>query len=176
LSAQFRRLAARKGKKRAIVAVGHTICASCSTCSRINVSVSRDAYNQQPYRDLGADYFDRRNAEQLKRSLVRTLERLGIQVSIVSTAPAPNQLDTYFRGRAVGHGIAQRVDVQHRRSAERDTGGRQPGQLQSAVYRKGLQQHHGERYSGAEHQSGHAQHHQPSITVIGDSRSFYSVR
>jgi transposase len=79
LSAQFRRLAARKGKKRAIVAVGHTIWASCSTCSRINVSVSRDAYNQQPYRDLGADYFDRRNAEQLKRSLVRRLERLGVQ-------------------------------------------------------------------------------------------------
>ena len=29
---------------------------------------------QQPYRDLGADYFDRRDAEQLKRSLGRRLE------------------------------------------------------------------------------------------------------
>ena len=79
LSAQFRRLAARKGKKRAIVAVGHTIL----------VIVFHMLKNQQPYRDLGADYFDRRNVEQLKRSLVRRLERLGIQVSIVSTAPAP---------------------------------------------------------------------------------------
>jgi transposase len=79
LSAQFRRLAARKGKKRAIVAVGHTIL----------VIVFHMLKNQQPYRDLGADYFDRRNAEQLKRSLVRRLERLGVQVSIVSTAPAP---------------------------------------------------------------------------------------
>jgi len=79
LSAQFRRLAARKGKKRAIVAVGHTIL----------VIVFHMLKNQQPYRDLGAEYFDRRNAEQLKRSLVRRLERLGVQVSIVSTAPAP---------------------------------------------------------------------------------------
>jgi len=38
--------------------------------------------NQQPYRDLGADYFDRRNAEQLKRSLIRKLERLGLQVTV----------------------------------------------------------------------------------------------
>jgi hypothetical protein len=79
LSAQFRRLAPRKGKKRAIVAVGHTIL----------VIVFHMLKNQQPYRDLGADSFDRRNAEQLKRSLVRRLERLGVQVSIVSTAPAP---------------------------------------------------------------------------------------
>ena len=79
LSAQFRRLAARKGKKRAIVAVGHTIL----------IIVFHMIKNQQPYRHLGADYFDRRNAEQLKRSLVRRLERLGVQVSIVSTAPAP---------------------------------------------------------------------------------------
>jgi transposase len=79
LSAQFRRLAARKGKKRAIVAVGHTIL----------VIVFHMLKNQQPYRDLGADYFDRRNAEQLKWSLVRRLERLGVQVSIVSTPTAP---------------------------------------------------------------------------------------
>jgi hypothetical protein len=78
LSAQFRRLAARKGKQRAIVAVGHTIL----------VIVFNMLRNQQPYPDLGAEYFDRRNADQLKRSLVRRLERLGVQVSIVSTAPA----------------------------------------------------------------------------------------
>jgi transposase len=35
--------------------------------------------NHQRYRDLGADYFDRRNAEQLKRTLIRRLERLGLQ-------------------------------------------------------------------------------------------------
>jgi transposase len=77
LSAQFRRLAARKGKKRAIVAVGHTIL----------VMVFHMLKNQQPYRDLGADYFDRRNPEQLKRSLIRRLERLGLQISILNPIP-----------------------------------------------------------------------------------------
>jgi len=72
LSAQFRRLAARKGKKRALVAVGHTIL----------VIVFHMLKNHQPYRDLGADYFDRRNGEQIKRSLIRRLERLGLQVTV----------------------------------------------------------------------------------------------
>ena len=49
LSAQFRRLAARKGNKCAIVAVAHTIL----------VVVFDMLKSQQPYRDLGADYFDR---------------------------------------------------------------------------------------------------------------------
>jgi len=75
LSAQFRRLAARKGKKRAIVAVGHTIL----------VIVFHMLKNHQPYHDLGADYFDRRNAEQLKRVLIRRLERLGLQVTVVQS-------------------------------------------------------------------------------------------
>ncbi len=74
LSAQFRRLASRKGKKRAIVAVGHTIL----------VIVYHMLKNQQPYRDLGSDYFDRRNSEQLKWSLIRRLEGLGLQVSVKS--------------------------------------------------------------------------------------------
>jgi hypothetical protein len=74
LSAQFRRLAARKGKKRAIVAVAHTIL----------VIVFHMLKNHQPYHDLGADYFDRRNSEQLKRSLARRLEGLGLKVTICS--------------------------------------------------------------------------------------------
>lgn len=74
LSAQFRRLAARKGKKRAIVAVAHTIL----------IILFHMLKNQQPYRDLGADFFDRRNAEQLKRSLIRRLEHLGFQVTVQS--------------------------------------------------------------------------------------------
>jgi hypothetical protein len=64
LSAQFRRLAARKGKKRAIVAVAHTIL----------VIVFHMLKDQQPYSDLGADYFDHRNTDQLKRSLVLQLQ------------------------------------------------------------------------------------------------------
>jgi len=41
--------------------------------------------NRQPYRDLGADYFDRRDADQVKRSLMRRLERLGFQVTVMES-------------------------------------------------------------------------------------------
>ena len=40
----------------------------------------------QPYRELGADFLDRRNAENVKRYLVKRLERLGLQVTVQSSA------------------------------------------------------------------------------------------
>ena len=75
LAARFRRLAARKGKKRAIVAVAHTIL----------VSLYHMLKNKQPYRELGADFLDRRNAENVKRYLLKRLERLGLQVTVRSS-------------------------------------------------------------------------------------------
>ena len=74
LAARFRRLAARKGKKRAIVAVAHTIV----------VSMYHMLKNKQPYRKLGADFLDRRNAEHVKRYLLKRLERLGLHVTVRS--------------------------------------------------------------------------------------------
>ncbi len=59
------------------MAVGHTIL----------VIVFHMLKNRQPYRDLEADYFDRRNAEQIKRTLIRRLERLGLQVSVTPSSP-----------------------------------------------------------------------------------------
>lgn len=67
-------LAARKGKKRAIVAVAHTIL----------VSMYHMLKNKQPYRELGADFLDRRHADQGKRYLLKRLERLGVVVTIQS--------------------------------------------------------------------------------------------
>jgi hypothetical protein len=78
LATRFRRLAARKGKKRAIVAVAHTIL----------VSLFHMLKNQQPYRELGADYLDRRNAEQVERYLLKRLARLGLQVTVHSSENA----------------------------------------------------------------------------------------
>jgi transposase len=49
LKAKYRRLAARRGKKRATVALGHTI----------RIMAYRIIKEQSTYRDLGADYFDR---------------------------------------------------------------------------------------------------------------------
>jgi transposase len=72
LSAQYHRLAARRGKKKAAVAVGHTILVLAYYL------LSR----QRTYRDLGARYFDERDRHALERRLVRRLEHLGYKVAL----------------------------------------------------------------------------------------------
>jgi len=72
LAAQYRRLAGRRGKKRAIVAVGHTILVAAYEMLKHRVE----------YINLGADYFDRRNKAQVTKSLVKRLEGLGYEVRI----------------------------------------------------------------------------------------------
>jgi transposase len=78
LAAQFRRLAARRGKKRAAIAVAHSILVIAYHMLR----------NGTEYRDLGGDYFDKRNKEKLQRNLVRRLEGLGLQVMLEPAAVA----------------------------------------------------------------------------------------
>lgn len=72
LAAQYKRIAARRGKKRALVAVGHTILTIAYTLLT----------RKQPYQELGAAYFDHREQHQVERRLVRRLERLGYHVSL----------------------------------------------------------------------------------------------
>jgi transposase len=72
LGAQYRRLAARRGAKRAAVAVGHTIL----------VIAYHLLKKGDPYEELGAGYFDERNRAALQRQLVQRLERLGCKVTI----------------------------------------------------------------------------------------------
>ena len=72
LGAQYRRLAARRGAKRAFVAVGHTILGI----------VYALLTSGEPFRDLGANYFDRRDAEHLTRRLTRRLEGLAYAVTL----------------------------------------------------------------------------------------------
>ncbi len=76
LGAQYRRLAARRGKKKAAVAVGHSILVIAYHLLR----------NKVTYEDLGPHYFDERDREGVKRRLVRRLEDLGYQVTV---EPAP---------------------------------------------------------------------------------------
>jgi len=78
LAAQYRRLAARRGKKRALVALGHTILG-------IIYHVLKD---KTTYRELGPDYFDHLDEARLTRTLVRRLERLGHQVTLKPLEPA----------------------------------------------------------------------------------------
>jgi transposase len=72
LSAQFGRLVRRMGKKKALVAVGHTIL----------IIVYQVLSRRVSYRDLGGDYFDRRNVEVQRQRLIRRLESLGLRVSV----------------------------------------------------------------------------------------------
>jgi transposase len=77
LTAQFRRLAARRGKKRALVAVGHTLL----------VIIYHVLKNNVKYRDLGPDYFDKLEPDRLRRYLVKRLQRLGYDVTLSSKNP-----------------------------------------------------------------------------------------
>jgi transposase len=72
LAAQFRRLSARRGAKRAAVAVSHSLLG-------IVYQMLKDA---RPYQDLGGDYLDRLEPERLTRQLVRRLEKLGHKVTL----------------------------------------------------------------------------------------------
>jgi transposase len=72
LSALYRRLAARRGTKRATIAVAHNLLV-------IAYYILRDG---TCYSDLGADYFDRLNPEGLRRRLTKRLEGLGFKVTL----------------------------------------------------------------------------------------------
>jgi transposase len=67
LSAQYRRLASRRGKKKAAVAVAHSILV-------ISYHLLKHG---STFTDLGGDYFDRRDQHARERYLVHQLEALG---------------------------------------------------------------------------------------------------
>jgi transposase len=74
LSARYRRIAARRGAKRAQVAVGHDILVAAWHILDRNVD----------YRDLGADYFDRHVADRQRKitRLAQQLQALGYRVTL----------------------------------------------------------------------------------------------
>lgn len=76
LGARYRRVARRRGAKRALVAVGHTLL----------VIVYQVLRKREAYRELGADYYDRLQPERLTRHLVRRLEQLGHKVTLEDRA------------------------------------------------------------------------------------------
>jgi transposase len=74
LHAQYQRLAGRRGRKRAIVAVAHSILVIAYHL------ISR----KEPYRELGGDYFDKRRPEATAKRLIKRLEHLGVHVLVQS--------------------------------------------------------------------------------------------
>jgi transposase len=71
--AQYRRLAGRRGKKRAVVAVAHTL---------LEVIYHLLSNSQSTFHDLGGNYFDTLDPQRLCRHLVRRLESLGYEVTL----------------------------------------------------------------------------------------------
>jgi transposase len=77
VAAQYRRLVARRGPNRAAVAVAHSMV----------VSAWHMLSTGETYRDLGGDYFTRReDPERRARRLTRQLEDLGYTVSLETAA------------------------------------------------------------------------------------------
>jgi hypothetical protein len=78
LATPFRRIAARRGKGRAVIAVGHSVL----------VAINHMHTRREPYHELGAQYFDEQKGtlerDHVQRGLVRRLERLGSALTLAA--------------------------------------------------------------------------------------------
>jgi transposase len=78
LRSKYWRVRSRRGHQRAVIAVAH---------SMLEV-IHQLLTTGELYTDLGAEFFEKRQAEQLTRRAVRQLERLGHQVTLTQPAEA----------------------------------------------------------------------------------------
>jgi hypothetical protein len=88
LSAQYHRLARRLGKKKAVVAVSHSVL----------VIIYHVLQSKTPSTDLGVDYFDKRDAARIERQHVRRLEQLGYRVTLTPKEVAESRRGEIFVG------------------------------------------------------------------------------
>lgn len=72
LSAHYRRIVRRRGKPKSIVAVGHTML----------VIAYHMIKHRIPYKELGADYFDKMDEKKLVSNMVKRLKRLGYDIDL----------------------------------------------------------------------------------------------
>ena len=76
LKDKYHRLAGRRGKKRAVVAIGHKILV-------IAYHILKDKVG---YKELGANYLDMRNKDKVQRYHVNKLRQLGYDVLLAEKA------------------------------------------------------------------------------------------
>lgn len=76
LAAKYRRLAARRGGKKALVAIEHTLLTAIWSMGTTGAE----------YDDPGPDYYLRHDPERARRNATRQLERLGYNVTLTMTA------------------------------------------------------------------------------------------
>jgi transposase len=72
LSSLYHRIARRRGKKRAILAVAHSLL----------VSIYHMIRDNKPYKDLGPEYLQKRDSERIERQAVERLQQLGYDVAL----------------------------------------------------------------------------------------------
>jgi hypothetical protein len=72
LKAKYHSLVGRRGKKRALIAVGHKILVMCYEIMKQKI----------PYRELGSDFLDKRKKDKVIRSYVKRLAALGCEVMV----------------------------------------------------------------------------------------------
>lgn len=76
LAARYRRVLPHRGHKKAVIAVAHAIL----------VTAYHLLARAEAYRDPGADYYERRHADRVRRRAVQTLERQGYRVALEPAA------------------------------------------------------------------------------------------
>jgi transposase len=76
LNAKYHSLVGRRGKKRALVAVGH----------KMLVMIYHMLKHKIPYEELGIDYLDKRRKDKITRSYIKRLTALGFEVTIKEAA------------------------------------------------------------------------------------------
>ncbi len=84
LGAQYRRIAARRGAKRAILAVAHSML----------VIAYHLIARREPYRELGADSFDRQQPAATANRLMRRLRQLGYDVTLTAASDQGTPVET----------------------------------------------------------------------------------
>lgn len=72
LYARYRKIAPRRGHKRAVVAVAHTML----------IAIYHILKNGEPFKDLGADFYMAEHKEAFINRSVRSLSKLGFQVTL----------------------------------------------------------------------------------------------
>lgn len=78
LSSQYFRLVKRLGRKKALVAVAHSLL----------VIIYHVLQSDQTYTELGGDYFDRHHVEQQREYYLRRLQMLGLKVTVEELSKA----------------------------------------------------------------------------------------
>jgi len=78
LAALYHRLARRRGKYKAALAVAHSVL----------VSIYHMLRDGRPYADLGADYLDRADVTRIQQHHVRRLQQLGYAVTLTPASVA----------------------------------------------------------------------------------------